>query len=117
MPWKGKTFRPSSAEGRNIFTNASRPLVRVVWPRYRDFRPIAPGRYTTFRFVTHTGPSRLFPELSVLRIDYDIPDDPAFIIRRVLDELVEVGPGLFLGQALLRVRGQWKRAAWFSLEQ
>jgi len=53
---------------------------------------------------------------AVFRIDYDTPDDLDFLIRRILDELVQIGEGLYLGQALLRIRGQWKRAAWFSLE-
>jgi hypothetical protein len=116
MPWKGKTFRPSDAEGRNVFTNDSKLLVRVIWPRYHGLRPIGSGRYTAFRFVTHTGPSVMFPDRSVLRIDYDISDDPRFLIRRILDEVVEVSPGALLGQALLRLRGRWRRAAWFSLE-
>jgi len=117
MPWKGKTFRSSNSEGRNVFTNDSKLLVRLLWPRYRAVRPIGPGRYTAFRFVTHAGPSKLYPNVSVLRIDYDIPDDPRFLIRRILDEVVEVSSGVLLGQALVLLRGRWRRAAWFSLEQ
>jgi hypothetical protein len=116
MPWKGKTFRVSEASGRNVFTTDSKLLVRVIWPRYHDVRPIGPGRYTAFRFDTSTGPSALFPEQEVFRIDYDVPDDPRFLIRRILDELVEVTPGVCLGQALLRLAGTWRRVAWFSLE-
>jgi len=40
----------------------------------------------------------------------------ATAIRRVLDELVRVDDRLSLGQALLRLGGRWRRAAWFSLE-
>jgi hypothetical protein len=116
MPWKGKTLDAGEATGRNIFTRGSRPLIRAIWPRYRDLEPDTPGRYTTFKFVTHTGPSKLMPGLDVLRIDYDIPEDPSFLIRRILDEVVMVGGGLYLGQALMKVRGDWKRAGWFSLE-
>ena len=51
----------------------------------------------------------------MLRIDYDLPGNaPPF--RRILDELVEVEPGVHLGQALLRSRRGHRRLAWFTLE-
>src|SRR6266508_1489102 len=100
MPWKGKTLNHAESTGRNIFMNGSKRLMRIVWPGYHDVAPESEGRYTTFQFVTHTGPSKLMPEVEVFRIDYDTPDDPAFIIRRILDELVQIGDGLYLGQAL-----------------
>lgn len=117
MPWKGKVFDAAGAKGRNILSGSARPAVRAMWPRYRDLVPAAPGRFTTFRFVTETGPSVLFQGVHVLRIDYDISEDPAFIIRRILDELVRVDEDLYLGQALLRLRGRWRRAGWFALER
>ena len=42
--------------------------------------------------------------------------NPAFPVRRVLDELVQVEPELFLGQVLLSWSGRLRRVAWFSLE-
>lgn len=117
MPWKGKTFDAGASEGRNIFTNGSKPVVRLLWPGHRDYRAGGGGRYTTFRFVTHTGPSKTDPQVEVLRIDYGHPGSPRLVIRSILDELVQVEPGLYLGQALLRWKGNWRRAAWFSLEQ
>lgn len=54
---------------------------------------------------------------TVLRLDYrDVADNPAFPVRRVLDELVQVQPALYLGQALLTWGGRLRRVAWFSLE-
>ena len=116
MPWKGKTFDPAAVEGRNVFSARGRLGARLLWPRYRGIAPFAPGLDTAFRFVTSAGESAANEGLRVLRIDYDLPDNPAWPIRRVLDELVRVDEELYLGQALLRLGGRWRRAAWFSLE-
>jgi hypothetical protein len=75
-------------------------------------------RCSAFEFRTSTGPSALDSGTKVLRIDYrDVPENPSWLIRRVLDELVTVDDGLYLGQALLEWRGSLRRAAWFSLER
>lgn len=116
MPWKGKTFDSGTSEGRNVLSARGRFLARLLWPRYRGIAPFEPGLDTAFRFVTSAGESAANEGFQVLRIDYDLPDNPAWPIRRVLDELVRVDEGLHLGQALLRLRGRWRRAAWFSLE-
>jgi hypothetical protein len=53
----------------------------------------------------------------VLRLDYrEVGENPGFPVRRVLDELVQIGEGLYLGQALLWWGGGLRRVAWFSLE-
>src|SRR6478736_2783100 len=81
---------------------------QASWPEdSRSYRALA--------FSTIVGPGALDPGIEVLRIDYDLPGNvPPF--RRILDELVEVEPGVYLGQALLRHRGGHRRLAWFTLE-
>lgn len=117
MPWKGKTFAAGDGRGRNIFTAGGRRLLRVAWPRYEGILEEPPDRCTAFTFLTDVGKSESFPGVEVLRIDYrDLDENPSWPIRRILDELVEVGEGLYLGQALLEWRGRLRRAAWFSLE-
>lgn len=116
MPWKGKTFDAAAAEGRNVFSARGRFVARLLWPRYRGIAPFGPGLDIAFRFVTSAAESAAHQGLRVLRIDYDLPDNPAWPIRRVLDELIRVDEGLYLGQALLRLGERWRRAAWFSLE-
>lgn len=116
MPWKGKTIDREAKRGRNLFASSWRPVERVLWRRYEDVVPEGPGRLSTFAFTVWTGPAETAPQTEVLKIDYDHPDSPAFLIRRVLDEVVHVGGGVLLGQALMRWRGARRRAAWFQLE-
>lgn len=115
LPWTGKLLGPEAGEGRNRFAGGARPWLRLLWPGYRDLVPDGSGGFTAFRFDTSVGPSATDPSTFVLRIDYAHPDSP-WPIRLVLDELVHVGGGQHLGQALVRWRGRLRRAAWFALE-
>jgi hypothetical protein len=115
MPWEGKAFAPERAEGRNRFDGAARPFLRALWPGYRDLLPDGSGGFTAFRFDTGVGESATARGLEVLRLDYDHPDSP-WPARLTLDELVEVGGGQYLGQALMRWGGGYRRIAWFALE-
>jgi hypothetical protein len=115
MPWQGKVLNHAASTGRNLFTNGWSNSMKVLWPGYDDTRPFDADHFTTFAFQTWEGPSVTDPRVRVFKIDYDHPESPRFIIRSVLDELIEIEPGLYLGQALLRWRGEWRRAAWFEL--
>ena len=57
------------------------------------------------------------PNVKVLKIDYDFEANPSLLIRRILDELVQVDDGLYLGKVLMRWRGSFRRAGFFSLER
>ena len=117
MPWQGKTFDDGRDEGRNLFSLGARRLLRVTLPGYHDVRDEG-ARCSAFRFLTSSGPSALSPGVDVLRIDYrSVVENPGWPVRQVLDELVAVDDGLYLGQALLHWRGAMRRAAWFSLER
>jgi hypothetical protein len=115
MPWKGKSFDAEAKEGRNLFTDGAALPMRVLWPGYDERRPERPGRFSSFPFSIWEGRSRLAhgPD-QVLMIDYARPDGP-WLVRDVVDELVRIDEGLFLGQALLRWRGEHRRVAWFEL--
>ena len=116
MPWKGKTFAPATGGGRNLFTRGGDRAIGLAFRGYVGGGSDATGP-TAFRFATSVGPSATHPEVDVLRIDYDLAENPAWPVRKVLDELVAVGDGIYLGQALLNWRGSLRRAAWFSLER
>jgi hypothetical protein len=96
FPWRGKSFWPegeSRGEGIN----------RVVSDRLR-----------LFRFSTFIGPSRA-GDFDAVQLDYDRPSNP-FFIRVIKDEIRELAPGLYLGQAYLAV-GQPKLALYFGLSR
>jgi len=132
LPWQGKTFNAAAHTGDNLFTNDGLPLARLVFPFYRRYVPdggaeYGAGRSRALEFRTRLGPGALDPALTVLKIDYDWDRNPRFVVRDVLDELVQVDEGYYLGQALLRwgpqgtagprgtARG-WVCAAYFTLE-
>jgi hypothetical protein len=115
-PWLGKEFSRQAPEGLNVFTRGGRRAIRIVFPRYRGLTPGERGA-SGFRFVTSIGRSDTHPGTSVLRLDYrPVTANPSFPVRRVVDELVQVEAGIFLGQALVVWGGSLRRVAWFSLE-
>jgi hypothetical protein len=96
FPWKGKSFEPIDAmkgEGIN----------RVI----RD-------RWKLFRFETFVGPSRA-GDFDAAQLDYDNPGNP-FFIRAIKDEIRELRPGLYLGQAYLQVGAAPRLVLYFGLE-
>jgi hypothetical protein len=95
FPWRGKSFTPHGAdrgEGINrIFTDSLR----------------------RYRFETFVGPSRA-GAFDALQLDYDSPQNP-FFIRPIKDEVRELRPGLWLGQAWLQLRGEPHLVLYFGL--
>ncbi|MDQ3210354.1 MAG: hypothetical protein M3Q20_04105 [Actinomycetota bacterium] len=116
MPWRGQHFSRQAAEGVNLFTVGGRRAIRTAFPRYRGFGDDEQGT-SAFRFVTSVAPSVSHPDVTVLRLDYrSVRENPSFPIRKVLDELVQIDVGLYLGQELMTWGGRPHRVAWFSLE-
>lgn len=114
--WLGKRFDADRETGANVFDRRAFRLGRLLTPAaYQASWPEDARSYRALAFTTTTGPGALDPGVEVLRIDYDLPGNaPPF--RRILDELVEVEPGVQLGQALVRARRGHRRLAWFTLE-
>lgn len=118
MPWLGKTFNASQQRGDNIFTRDSYLLARIFNPFYRDFITDQPGTYRCFAFSTYTAPGLMDPDRTVLKIDYDLKDNPALTVRRILDELVQVDDNHYLGKAHVRWWwGTWQTVAYFTLRR
>jgi len=82
FPWRGKSFTPDQEKGEGI----NRVLV---------------DRFRLYRFETFIGRSRA-GDFDALQLDYDRPDNP-FFIRPIRDEIRELSPGLYLGQAWLEI--------------
>ena len=119
MPWQGKTFARSQQRGENIFTNNSYLLARIFNPRYRGFSADTAETYRAFAFRTYTAPGLFDSDRTVLKIDYDLKENPALTVRRVLDELVQLDDDLYLGKAHVhwwwQPAGEWQTVAYFSL--
>jgi hypothetical protein len=116
LPWQGKVFNAAAHTGDNLFTNDGLWLSHLVFPGYQDYVDAGPGRTRALTFRTYLGPGREDPDLQVLKLDYDLEANPRFVVRDVLDELVQVGDGCYLGKAHLRWRGRWRCAAYFTLQ-
>lgn len=116
MPWLGKTFDAAKQTGENIFTRDSYPLARFFNPFYRGFTVEGADTYRGFAFRTYTAPGLMDPDRSVLKIDYDLDENPSLTVRRVLDELVQVDRDTYLGKAHVRWWwGSWQTVAFFVL--
>ncbi len=118
LPWQGKVFDAANDRGDNIFTRDAYAPARVLWPFHRRYRDDGPATYRAFDFQTSVGPSRQDAGLEVLRLDYNLPANPRLFvtIRRVLDELVQVADGYYLGKAYVHwYWGAWAMVAYFAL--
>lgn len=118
MPWKGKRFDARAGCGDNIFESGVRIMGRLWWPAFSDYRPYRRGLVTAFKFTTYVGPGIRCPEVSSLKLDYDRPDNPRFLVRRVLDEVVQITGNYYLGRAFLRrPSGGYRLTAFFALQE
>ena len=116
LPWKGKFFDAAHASGDNIFTRDSLFLAHLWWPLYRNYKYESADRYRAFDFRTYLGPGLVDPDRQVLKLDYNLKSNPSLSVRRVLDELVQINDGLYLGKAHLKWWwGKWQLVAYFSL--
>ena len=97
FPWRGKSFTPLS-DGRGEGIN-------------RVFSDAKPSRW--FRFETFLAPSRA-GSFDAFQLDYDNPGNP-FFIRAIKDEIREVSPRLYLGQAYVVLFGKPRLALYFGL--
>ena len=115
MPWTGKRFHGASASGDNLLVASARPVARVLFPAYR-LEPLDNGSYAAFRFRTYVGPGQVDPDRETLKIDYDSEENPRLLIRDILDELVQIVPGAYLGKVLLRRKETWSLVGYFALQ-
>ncbi len=96
FPWRGKSFLPGEGADRAEGVN------RVISDRFR-----------IYPFAACIRPSRA-GAFDAVELDYDRPENP-FFIRAIRDEVREVGPGLWLGQAYVRVLGRDRLVLYFGL--
>jgi hypothetical protein len=95
FPWRGKSFTPYDAQ------------------RGEGINRVFVDRFKLFRFDTHVGRSRA-GDFDAVQLDYDLEGNPPFI-RSIKDEIREVAPGLWLGQAWLALRRRDVLVLYFGL--
>lgn len=115
FPWLGKRFEPETSTGDNIFLPSARFAGHLAWPLYFGYKPYRDGLYTGFTFATFTGPGTQDPGITTLKLDYDNPDNPGFLVQTVLDEVVQITHNYYLGKAFLWRSEGFRLAAFFAL--
>jgi hypothetical protein len=95
FPWRGKSFTPRDGE------------------RGEGINRVLSDRFTLFRFTTFVGPSRA-GAFAAVQLDYDHASNP-FFIRAIKDEIRELRPGLWLGQAYAAVGKKEHLVLYFGL--
>ena len=118
LPWMGKRFNREASSGDNVFTPSAPIVGRLFWPRFSDYRLYKPGLYTAFDFTTYEGPGLEDHEIITLKLDYGSEANPGFLVRSVIDEVVQVSGDYYLGKAFLKGRsGALRLAAFFALRR
>ncbi len=117
VPWLGKSFESEDEKGFNIFTPKGASMLKVLTPLYKLFRLNADGNTDAYYFKTSTGPGFRDKDIRVFKLDYDSAENP-FLIRIILDEMVEVGPEEFLGKVHMKVfPGYFATIGFFGLRK
>ena len=89
----------------------------MLWPFYRGYVDDKSAVYRAFAFSARIAPGLFDSDREVLKIDYAMPENPAATVRRVLDELVQVADGFYLGKAHIKWWwGKWQTVAYFTLQ-
>ncbi|MEV5824621.1 hypothetical protein AB0L25_03500 [Spirillospora sp. NPDC052242] len=120
--WTGKTFDAASGKGFNRLVPLARYAMRVVAPAYGGLRRVGDAM-EGFDFTYAPGTGLIEPRIPVVALDYGVPEyrNPGvrtFPIKRTRDEIVELLPGLYLGRALLTMRGgEIRTIAHFALRE
>jgi hypothetical protein len=114
MPWQGKVFDPDAMTGVNRFIPNARIPMKVVFPSYSP-ETVTANEIEAFPFRNRVAPGAVDPDLETFKIDYDFEANPGFLIRRILDEVVQIAPGRLLGKILFRVGDRFHLIGYFSL--
>lgn len=113
LPWKGKWFYRSDRRGDNILPSFFELPFRLIFDSF--YTTHGGGMFHTFLFKTSIEKGLKDP-ISVLRLDYDLDENPPEV-RKVVDELVQTGPDVYLGKAFVKENDEYRLVAYFSLRK
>lgn len=114
MPWLGKSFDRDGGTGLNVLVKSAKTPLKGLWPSYTPLSE-SDDKIEVFPFRTRIAPGAIDPDVDVLKIDYDSDENPSFLIRKILDELVQIDESLYLGKILYRWKGSFRPIGFFSL--
>ena len=115
LPWRGKYLVAAESRGDNIFSSRYRWLFRLLYPFYHGVID-GDGVFRALKFTTSIKAGMVDTDRQVLNINYDSPDNPALTIRPIIDELVQVHDGVYLGKIHFHWWwGRWQMIGYFSL--
>lgn len=117
VPWLGKSFEAANNVGFNIFTPRSATLLKILTPFYKLFRKNADGNTDAYYFKTSASPGFRDKSIDTFKLDYDRSENP-FLIRIILDEIVETAPQEYLGKVHMKVfPGYYATIGFFGLKK
>ena len=117
VPWLGKSFEAANNVGFNIFTPRGASLLKVLTPLYKLFRKNADGNTDAYYFKTSTSEGFRDRGIETFKLDYNSPENP-FLIRIILDEIVETSPQEYLGKVHMKVfPGYYATIGFFGLRK
>lgn len=117
VPWLGKWFEREESRGFNIFTPKGAVLLKLLTPFYKRFKKNADGNTDAYYFATSTSQGFRDRQIDTFKLDYDSPGNP-FLIRIILDEIVETAPDEFLGKVHMKVYpGYYATIGFFGLKK
>lgn len=117
VPWLGKSFEAANNVGFNIFTPKGASLLKILTPFYKLFRKNSDGNTDAYYFKTSTSPGFRDREIETFKLDYDRGENP-FLIRIILDEIVETAPQEYLGKVHMKVfPGYYATIGFFGLRK
>ena len=92
-------------------------LLKVMTPSYKPFRKNSDGNTDAYYFNTSTSRGFRDKEIDTFKLDYDSPENP-FLIRIILDEIVETSPNEYLGKVHMKVfPGYYATIGFFGLRK
>lgn len=101
-PWMGKSFDRDTQTGFNIFTPTGASILKIATPLYSRFHLNPEGNTDAYYFKTFIGKGKKDAEIDVMKLDYDSAENP-WLIRIILDEIVETAPDSYLGKIHVKV--------------
>lgn len=114
LPWKGKTFDGEKSIGDNSLPRFMVPLLTLG--NEKSFIVKEEGSIVrVFPFKTKIAKS-MGGKIDVFQLDYNLPQNPP-AVRKVVDELVEVGRNSYLGKAFLKENDSYRLVAFFRLQK